>query len=540
MATSAELTALYNQYGGMRNTAFEGAGNVSKVFDVINSGGTVKEDPDTVVPPGVPVIMSGDSLLMAPNGLDGPYIPVPPGIGVYNNGEGGMGTTDQVTIPSTSAKLYDSNGKFIAGALKTSAPGVYTFQTANNDGGLQVFFGANPKTGTTLPISNPNQISFTESKGLGGLGGILGSFTQALGPIAQIALAVATQGAGTALATELGISQTAGNALAGAAIQAVQGKDLGQIAQGAALNAIAGELKSAGLTNTEALNKATESLQDVYGGNLPVEDISAALQQPTVPTPVETPTIPEAVTVGAPIPTPDIVPAELPPLEPSIVQPDYFSADAGPLEDTTKTFDTITPEPSPSAAPETPAPVDTAFVKDMSEGIVPEVNLEGGDLGVTEAEAQNQYYKDIGLDPGTVVDTPITDLTIEDTTMPIEEAPETPDNKIPNLTPSQLFNLLKLGVGLFGGGGLLAKAANNLTGGPSIEDKTMPVVQAPTPFTGTYSGMNPNDAAYYQQVQQNYNRLFPTAPADIATPLQSWYQTKYVPDTTISNKLFGI
>jgi TorA maturation chaperone TorD len=69
---------------------------------------------------------------------------------------------------------------------------------------------------------------------------------------------------------------------------------------------------------------------------------------------------------------------------------------------------------------------------------------------------------------------------------------------------------------------------------------SMPSIQAPTPFTGTYSGMNPYDASYFQQVQQNYNRLFPTTPANVAGPLESWYQTKYVPDTTISNKLFGV
>ena len=113
-----------------------------------------------------------------------------------------------------------------------------------------------------------------------------------------------------------------------------------------------------------------------------------------------------------------------------------------------------------------------------------------------------------------------------------------PSTSLPNLSPSQISSLLKMGAGLFGGVGALA-AAKGLTGALG-GGTALPTIQAPTPFTGTYSGMNPYDAAYFQQVQQNYNRLFPTAPADVATPLQSWYQTKFTPDTNVSQKLFGV
>lgn len=110
-----------------------------------------------------------------------------------------------------------------------------------------------------------------------------------------------------------------------------------------------------------------------------------------------------------------------------------------------------------------------------------------------------------------------------------------------NLTPQQISQLLRIGAGLLGGGGALAAATRGLTGGTGgLIGPSMPTVQAPAPFTGTYSGMNPHDAAYFQQVQQNYNRLFPTSQVNVAAPLESWYQTKFVPDTTISNKLFGV
>ena len=113
---------------------------------------------------------------------------------------------------------------------------------------------------------------------------------------------------------------------------------------------------------------------------------------------------------------------------------------------------------------------------------------------------------------------------------------------IPNLTNAQIASLLKTGLGLFGGitGGVKALQALSSTPTPSYQYTNLPPIPQVTPFTGTYSGMNPYQPEYFQQVQQNYNRLFPTAPADIATPLQSWYDTKFVPDTTISKKLFGV
>ena len=107
--------------------------------------------------------------------------------------------------------------------------------------------------------------------------------------------------------------------------------------------------------------------------------------------------------------------------------------------------------------------------------------------------------------------------------------------EVPGLTNAQILNLLRFGAGLFGTTGAL-----NTVLKPSTTPATAPVTppeQPVTPFTGTYSGMNFNSPEYYQQVQQNYNRLFPGSNINVAEPLQQWYDTKFTPVTT---KLFGV
>lgn len=107
--------------------------------------------------------------------------------------------------------------------------------------------------------------------------------------------------------------------------------------------------------------------------------------------------------------------------------------------------------------------------------------------------------------------------------------------EVPGLTNAQLLNLLRLGTGLFGTTGALSKVLK-----PSTTPSTAPVTppeQPIPPFTGTYSGINLNSPEYYQQVQQNYNRLFPGSNINVAEPLQQWYDTKFTPVTT---KLFGV
>jgi hypothetical protein len=209
----------------------------------------------------------------------------------------------------------------------------------------------------------------------------------------------------------------------------------------------------------------------------------------------------------------------------------WETADMSPVETAPQT--TPTTEPTQPSVPETTTPSQPTTTPAETAP-----NLEGGDLGMTEAEWQDQFYKDIGIDSSSLSDLPPA------TTAEIESIL----NQGPNVSLSdlnkvrQMVNVSKLlqGAGLLGGTAVAANAAKGLLGGLGSGAGTGAGIKAPTPFTGTYSGSGPSNPAYFQQVQQNYNRLFPTAPADVATPLQSWYQTKFVPDTNISNKLFGV
>lgn len=298
-----------------------------------------------------------------------------------------------------------------------------------------------------------------------------------------------------------------------------QGADVGDVLKSVAINQGLSALGNAVMTPEVDLNAATSDFQNVYGGNLPIEDIAAAFE----------PVVPEGVTVGAAIPTPEIVATPLPAIESSVVQPDYFSVDAGPLADTTQDLESIIPPENPFlAGMEETTAIEGAGVAGAEN---PTGTYTGGAnyLSGMEETAATEGAGVAGADNPTG-----TTVTVPDT---VQEATK-------NLTPKQIYQLLKLGAGLFGGAGALTAAAKGLTGGAGalggLVGPSMPSIQAPTPFTGTYSGMNMNDPAYYQQVQQNYNRLFPTTPANVAGPLESWYQTKYVPDTTISNKLFGV
>jgi len=93
----------------------------------------------------------------------------------------------------------------------------------------------------------------------------------------------------------------------------------------------------------------------------------------------------------------------------------------------------------------------------------------------------------------------------------------TTTNKTTNelgLTDEQMANLLKAAVGLFGGLG-----AASLAGTPTT---TTPAVGAlPTQLPPMYTD------DYFTKVQQNYNRLLPAVPRDVASPLRDWYTSQY-------------
>lgn len=372
---------------------------------------------------------------------------------------------------------YDPNSKIEIGSLF--------------DEGLVANVAINlDKNNKIVPASNINDLVRITTTNTGGPTG----FSKLAEAVFPVVANLALPGLGTALSSI--------NAVA-------QGANIGDVLKNAAINqGISQGLSALGSIPADAvdLNAATADLQNVYGGALPIEDIADAFD--TVSPLVDT-------TVSLDTTAPNI-PTQV---------------DTAFVQDMSQGIE----QPSPIAA------TDTAFLQDMDQGIQPEVNLEGGDLGMTEAEAQNQYYESIGIDPNTVTDTPAVSTTGDTPEITYSETSQEDVSK--SLTPQQIYNLLKIGAGLFGGAGAISTLAKNITGGAASNTPTsavLPTVKTPTPFTGTYSGMNPYDTAYFQQVQQNYNRLFPTAPTDVATPLQSWYQTQYKPDTTISNKLFGV
>jgi hypothetical protein len=81
------------------------------------------------------------------------------------------------------------------------------------------------------------------------------------------------------------------------------------------------------------------------------------------------------------------------------------------------------------------------------------------------------------------------------------------------LTDAQMLALLKGGLGLLGGLG----GASLIGGGGGITN----VGGIPTQGTPMY-----NDD-YFTKVQQNYNRILPAVPRDVASPLRDWYTSQY-------------
>jgi len=85
-------------------------------------------------------------------------------------------------------------------------------------------------------------------------------------------------------------------------------------------------------------------------------------------------------------------------------------------------------------------------------------------------------------------------------------------NILSNLTPNQIANIVGGFGGLLGGAALTSGGGTGGTGG---------VGALPT------QGVPLNTADYYTAIQQNYNRLLPAVPRDVATPLAQWYNSQY-------------
>jgi hypothetical protein len=92
--------------------------------------------------------------------------------------------------------------------------------------------------------------------------------------------------------------------------------------------------------------------------------------------------------------------------------------------------------------------------------------------------------------------------------------PQASSNPLSNLSPAQLSSLINGALGLFGAVG--AGKALSGGGGGSAPPRSIPT-----------QGIPLNSEDYFRAIQQNYDRMLPAAPRDVATPLAQWYNSKY-------------
>ena len=108
----------------------------------------------------------------------------------------------------------------------------------------------------------------------------------------------------------------------------------------------------------------------------------------------------------------------------------------------------------------------------------------------------------------------------------IQSAPTTPSVPTePLMSEAQFASILKSLPGLLGG----------VLGAASMPSAT-PVAQRPVYQPA--STMPQYSPEYFQQIQQRYNQILPSRPADVATPLSQWYNKPA--DSSVVTKLFGV
>ena len=435
------------------------------------------------------------------------------------------------------------------------APNVYDLVTTAGDYVQHMVVRSDPNSGYIEPIQNTQQqVNFGRWNYAGsGLSQIFQN------PVAPLMLSALLPGAGSAIGSALGLgegalSTAAGKALIGGTVSELSGGDFAKGALTSGLGSLVGSTLSTPSVDAGSLGTASdipEITQAVQG--IPVT--ATNIQESAVPTVVtpeqaaeqvnqfqqdfsqyEVPTIPSTSVQEPTVVAPTIEETILSQAEPvtppteltdqqlqDIVekQPSYFPQDIF--------TDTTAPSISPETASEIPGEEEVAAMQAASDAIPSEevLAIQADSEAIPSEEVQAAQAASDAI--------PSEEVAAAQAAADAIQQP----SSIPNLSPSQIANLIKIGAGLFGG---LSTATKTLTSGTGTTGGTPTTgnVESIKPFTGTYSGMNPYDNAYFQQVQQNYNRLFPSAPANIAAPLQSWYSTKFVPDTSISKKLFGI
>lgn len=393
----------------------------------------------------------------------------------------------------------------------TPTPGVYQFSTPNQVAGgtISGVIQADPTTGTYVPIQDyTKQIAYTPGQSgsvLGGVIGSLGDIYKSLGPVGTILGNAVMPGLGTALSIAAAIDEgNAEGALKSLAIgqglselgvsdaltQATGSEAVGQLGTGTLGGLAAGKDLTTALTNATigaGINQAAANLANQTPADFEA-DINKTLD----------------TSAGIPV--------------------SGFEADINqvldlPATQTTDIFVDTTASDFPSGM-------------DLSSDIGPTANTVEDVSQALAGEGTDISGQDLAADA-------TTGNTLEDVSTELTSEVTSEDEK-PGLNKEQIASLLKTGLGLFGGITAASKALGSSV--PSINSilNTQSVVNSPTPFTGTYSGMNMTNPEYFQQVQQNYNRLFPNTPTDVATPLQAWYSTEYKPETPVIKSLFGL
>lgn len=142
-----------------------------------------------------------------------------------------------------------------------------------------------------------------------------------------------------------------------------------------------------------------------------------------------------------------------------------------------------------------------------------------GELGFTPTGASPVLG-----DPSSFINNPaVTGQPTIPTAPTAPTAPSVPTESL--MSEAQFASILKSLPGLLGG----------VLGAASMPSAT-PVAQRPVYQPA--STMPQYSPEYFQQIQQRYNQILPSRPADVATPLSQWYNKPA--DSSVVTKLFGV
>jgi len=322
-------------------------------------------------------------------------------------------------------------------------------------------------------------------------------------------------GAVLAAAKTLDEGGSIGDALTNAAIQ----YGVGQVIQGAGAD-------TTGLDMGETIPTTPSQLEGLFsGGNTFIPPTPIEFVPPSVETPINV----SGIDVGEVIPT---TPVQLEGLYPT---EGLFSSSVP----VSSINDVITPPTNVALDAEFIAADATQLAgQGLNQAAIEQNLLASGVDSLVAADAAQLALQGIGQEQmsglltqsaGEGAQTLFTGPSITTPAPTSPAVPETPPPASPGMSASDIALLAKglLGIGISAGSGALS-------GGGLV---TLPT---PSNRAGVSSGSANYSPEYYQQLQQYYNAYMPEQPKDVATPLQQWYETKFVPDTSVTGKLFGV